>query len=68
MEFTNPATKTILEETPFNRTQTLEKLPDGAWRLTAIMDDTVLLDGWAAAWKEIAGIRFVEKVLIESIS
>lgn len=68
VEFTNPATKTILEETPFNRTQTLEELPDGAWRLTAIMDDTVLLNGWAAAWKEIAGIRFVEKVLIESIS
>lgn len=68
VEFTNPATKTILEETPFNRTQTLEELPDGAWRLTAIMDDTVLLDGWAAAWKEIAGIRFVEKVPIESIS
>lgn len=61
VEFTNPVTKTILEETPFNRTQTIESLPDGAWRLEAIMDDTVLLDGWVAAWKTTAGIRRVEK-------
>ena len=47
-----------------NTTQKLQKLPAGAWRLEADMDDTVLLDGWIAGWREKAGIRKVEKVLI----
>lgn len=47
-----------------NTTQKLQKLPDGAWRLEADMDDTVLLDGWIAGWREKAGIRKVEKILI----
>ncbi len=64
LEFTNAVTAKNLEETPFNRTQVLERLPDGAWRLTADMDDTVLLDGWIAAWKATAGIRRVEKTVI----
>lgn len=62
VEFTNLTTHAILEETPFNRTQTMTALGDGAWRLEAVMDDTVLLDGWVAAWKEIAGIRSVQKI------
>lgn len=61
MEFSNPDTARILTETPFNRTQKLTQLPEGGWRLEAVMDDTVLLDGWVAAWKKGAGISFVEK-------
>lgn len=64
LEFTSPETARNLSETPFNRTQKLQKLPDGAWRLEADMDDTVLLDGWIAGWREKAGIRKVEKILI----
>ncbi len=61
VEFSNPDTARILTETPFNRTQTLRELPEGGWHLEAVMDDTVLLDGWVAAWKEAAGITSVEK-------
>lgn len=64
LEFTSPETARNLSETPFNTTQKLQKLPDGAWRLEADMDDTVLLDGWIAGWREKAGIRKVEKILI----
>ena len=67
LEFTNPVTAKNLEETPFSREQVLERLPDGAWRLEAKMDDTVLLDGWIAAWREIAGIRKVKKEELDSV-
>lgn len=66
MEFLNAATAKNLQETPFNSTQRLVRLPDGAWRLTAVMDDTVLLDGWIAAWKTLAGIRRAEKLPVLS--
>ena len=66
LEFTNPATARNLSETPFARDQVLEALPDGAWRLEAVMDDTVVLDGWIAAWREIAGIRRVVKEDVET--
>ena len=66
LEFTNPVTALNLRETPFTRDQVLEELPQGGWRLSAVMDDTVLLDGWIAAWREIAGIRKVVREEIES--
>lgn len=66
LEFLNSSTAKNLTETPFNSTQRLERLQDGAWRLTAVMDDTVLLDGWVAAWKERAGIRRAEKLPVLS--
>ena len=61
IEFTDAMTRNVLEETPFNLTQKITELPDGAWRLEAIVDDTALLDGWVASWKQAAGIRYVEK-------
>ena len=52
-------------------------LPDGARRSREFLrhpgaagivllfeDDTVLLDGWIAAWREAAGIRLVEKTIL----
>ena len=51
---------------PFNSTQVLTELPDGAWRLEAVMDDTVVLQGWIAAWHDIAGMRLVKKTPVET--
>lgn len=68
IEFTDAMTKTVLEETPFDPSQKITALADGAWRLEAIVDDTVLLDGWVASWKQAAGIRFVEKSQLPSES
>lgn len=65
LEFTNMTTAKNMAETPFNKTQTLKQLPDGAWRLEADLDDTVMLDGWIAAWKDAAGIRKVEKTPVD---
>lgn len=62
LEFTNAMTAKILAETPFAGGQTLTRLPDGAWRLEAVVDDTVLVDGWIASWTHTAGIRKVEKL------
>lgn len=67
VEFTSPTTALTLTETPFNRTQTLTKLADGAYRLEAILDDTVLLDGWVASWKKAAGIRLAQKFPIPNV-
>ena len=64
LEFTNAVTAQNLKETPFNETQTLELQHNGVWRLEADLDDTVLLDGWIAAWRDAAGIRFVEKSVL----
>ena len=66
IEFTNPETAVNLSETPFNPTQTLQQLEDGAWRLEADMDDTVQLTGWMEAWRERGGFRKVEKTPIEA--
>lgn len=64
LEFTNGVTANNLKETPFNETQTLELQHNGVWRLEADLDDTVLLDGWIAAWRDAAGIRLVEKTAL----
>lgn len=66
IEFTNPETARNMSETPFNSTQVLTELPDGAWRLEAVMDDTVVLQGWIAAWHDIAGMRLVKKTPVET--
>lgn len=68
LEFTNHETARNMQETPFNRTQKLEKIDDETWRLEAVVDDTVQLDGWIAAWHDIAGIKKVEKITIEGES
>lgn len=66
LEFTNSVTANNLKETPFNETQTLVLQHNGVWRLEADMDDTVLLDGWIAAWRDAAGIRNVIKTTIDN--
>ncbi len=65
LEFTNSVTAKNLQETPFSKDQELKRLSDGAWRLEAIVDDTVILDGWIAAWREKAGIRLAQKTPID---
>ena len=59
--FTNEATALNLTEAPFNRTQKIEKLEDGRYRLTVKIEDSLLLDGWINTWRDIAGIVSVEK-------
>lgn len=65
LEFSNPATAVILEETPFNLTQKLTQLPDGFYRMEVDIEDSRLLDGWIAMWKEPAGIRLSTRDPIE---
>ena len=62
LEFESPVMALNLKETPLSRPQSLMRLDDGCWRLEAETDDSFLLDGWIAAWREDAGIRSVEKV------
>lgn len=61
LEFESDVMAKNLCETPLTRTQKLERLPDGFWRLEADVDDTVLLDGWIAAWSKGGRIRNVKK-------
>ena len=66
LEFTSAETARNLKETPFVGQTSFKVLPDGAWRLEAVVDDTVILDGWIAAWRERAGMRRVEKIPLET--
>ena len=66
LEFTSAETARNLKETPFVGQTSFKALPDGAWRLEAVVDDTVILDGWIAAWRERAGMRRVEKIPLET--
>ncbi|BBF23223.1 helix-turn-helix transcriptional regulator [Sutterella megalosphaeroides] len=66
LEFTSAETARNLKETPFVGQTSFETLPDGAWRVEAVVDDTVILDGWIAAWRERAGMRRVEKIPLET--
>ena len=61
LEFTSEATALNLSEAPFNRTQKIEKLDNGHYVLTVVIEDTLLLTGWINTWKEKAGIVRVEK-------
>lgn len=58
--FTNPETALNREETPFNETQKIEKLPDGKYRLTVQIEDSILLRGWIESWRERAGMESVK--------
>lgn len=60
LEFESDVFAKNLQETPLNRRQTLERLPDGFWRLEAEVDDTKVLDGWIVSWN-LANIRLSEK-------
>ncbi len=42
--------KQYLTETPFNRTQKITDLGEGAFSVKATLDDTTLIDAWIAAW------------------
>mgnify|MGYP004700633603 FL=1 len=50
--------KRYLTETPFNPTQQLTELTDGFWRCEAVLDDSPLIDAWAAMWGEERFRRF----------
>ena len=63
--FTNAVTALNLNETPFNRTQKIEKLPDGTFRLSVILTDSPLIDGWLAVWSSMAGISELSRKPIE---
>lgn len=65
LEFESDQTARNLTETPFNTSQTLEKGEDGIWHLEVDIQDSMLLDGWVAMWKEKAGIRRSDKQPIE---
>ena len=60
-ELTGERTVFLLRETPFNKTQEIEDLEPGLWRVTVEIADSILVDGWLATWKERAGIRNIVK-------
>ncbi len=64
--FTNAVTALNLQETPFNRTQKIEELPDGSFRLTVILPESRLIDGWLAVWSGPAGISELTRTPIEA--
>jgi len=64
LEFESEALKRYLTETPFNTSQVMTALPDGAARVEAVMDDTVLIDAWLAAW-DAEKFRRVERTALE---
>lgn len=66
LEFESDQTARNLIETPFNTSQVLEKNEEGIWHLEVDIQDSVLLDGWVAMWKEKAGIRRSEKQPIDN--
>lgn len=66
VEFSDPATAVTLEETPFNLTQKITQLPDGFYRMEVDIEDSRLLDGWVAMWKEQSGIRLSTREPIET--
>lgn len=61
IEFTNPDMVVYLTESPLTRTQLISKIGPSSWRLTAQLEDSLLLDGWIAMWKEGAGMTKIEK-------
>lgn len=66
LEFTSDTTALNLKEAPFNRTQKLQKLPNGHYLLTVEIEDTLLLDGWINTWKASSGIIRIEKTPIHN--
>ena len=64
----SPAAVRTLEETPFDASQTIEKVEEGRWRITAEMPDSRLIDGWLAMWSDDLGIVSVRKEILEASS
>ncbi len=67
-ELTGERTVFTLRETPFNKTQVIENLAPGLWCVTVDIADSVLVDGWLAAWKDRAGIRNIQKIPLQTNS
>lgn len=63
--FTSPQTYFNLLETPFNRSQKLEALPEGKFRLNVRIADSLPLKGWIEMWRERAGILSVNKTPVK---
>ena len=61
LDFKSPQTKLYLEESPFNRTQTITEPEPGLFRLQADVIDSVLLDNWIKIWEDTAQIVRVSK-------
>ena len=64
-EFKSDVTAKNLEETPFNTSQKLTKKEDGTWRLEVDIQDSRMLDGWVAMWKNDAQITLSQKEFLE---
>ena len=54
-----------LEETPFNTSQKLTRKEDGTWHLEVDIQDSRMLDGWVAMWKNDAQITLSQKEYLE---
>jgi predicted DNA-binding transcriptional regulator YafY len=65
-EVTNPNTVTNLTETPFNKTQRIEEVAPGIWRIQVDLLDSRLIDGWLATWKKVGGIQNVSRTPLEN--
>ena len=65
LEFKSDVTAKNLEETPFNTSQKLLKKEDGTWRLEVDIQDSRMLDGWVAMWKNDAQITLSQKEYLE---
>lgn len=65
LEFKSDVTAKNLEETPFNTSQKLLKKEDGTWRLEVNIQDSRMLDGWVAMWKNDAQITLSQKEYLE---
>ena len=50
LEFKEPRLKKFLEETPLVAGQVMKTLEDGFTRVEARVDDSRLIDAWAASW------------------
>ena len=59
--------KRYLTETPFNTTQKLTGLTDGFWRCEAVLDDSPLIDAWAAIWGKEKFRRFERRRFSQTV-
>ena len=65
LEFKSDVTAKNLEETPFNTSQKLTRKEDGTWHLEVDIQDSRMLDGWVAMWKNDAQITLSQKEYLE---
>ncbi len=59
--FRSPILAVNMEESPFNKTQNIEKLQDGTFKLTCEIEDGILLNGWFGMWYSSADFISVKK-------